>query len=40
MTEHMGNLEVALTYYKRMDNPIDFENGNMFSFVFSADRKT
>lgn len=40
MTEHMENLEVALTYYKRMDNPIDFENGNMFSFVFSADRKT
>lgn len=40
MTEHMENLEMALTYYKKMDIHIDFENGKMFSFVFSSDRKT
>lgn len=36
----MENLELALTYYKEMDIQIDFDNGNMFSFVFSADKKT
>lgn len=40
MTEHMENLEVALTYYKNRDVHVDFDNGNMFSFVYSADKKT
>lgn len=40
MTEHMENLEMALTYYKKMDVQIEIGNGNMFSFVFSADTKT
>ena len=40
MTEHLENLEMAFTYYKETGIHIDFDNGNMFSFVFSADRKT
>lgn len=40
MTEHMENLEVALTYYKNTDVHVGFDKGNMFSFVYSADKKT
>lgn len=40
MTEHLEDLEIAFTYYRETDTNIDFENGNMFSFVYSADRKT
>lgn len=40
MTEHMENLVMAFTYYKESDTHIDFEHGNMFSFVYSSDRKT
>lgn len=40
MTEHLENLEMAFTYYKETGTNIGFENGNMFSFVYSADRKT
>ena len=40
MTEHMENLEMAFTCYKETDIHIDFDKGNMFSFVYSADRKT
>lgn len=40
MTEHMENLEMAFICYKESDTRIDFGNGNMFSFVYSADRKT
>jgi hypothetical protein len=40
MTEHLEDLEMAFTYYKETDTNIEFENGNMFSFVYSSDRKT
>lgn len=40
MTDHLENLEIAFTYYKELGVNIDFANGNMFSFVYSADRKT
>lgn len=40
MTEHLENLEMAYASYKKADIHIDFENGKMFSFVFSADKKT
>lgn len=40
MTEHMENLELAFSCYKGADTHIAFEEGNMFSFVYSEDRKT
>lgn len=40
MTEHMENLVMAFTYYKESGTHIDFEHGNMFSFVYSSDRNT
>ncbi len=40
MAEHLEDLEMAFTYYTETDANVDFENGNMFSFVYSADRKT
>lgn len=40
MMEHLENLEMAFTYYKEIGVSIDFGNGNMFSCVYSADRKT
>lgn len=40
MTGHLENLEMAFIYYKKTDPNIVFENGNMFFFEYSADRKT
>lgn len=40
MTEHLEDLDTAFTYYKETAANIDFENGNMFSFVYLVDRKT
>ena len=39
MTEHLEDLEMAYTYYKEPGTHINFDHGNMFSFVYSADRK-
>lgn len=38
MTEHLEDLERAFAYCKETD--VDFEEGNMFSFVYSAGRET
>lgn len=38
-TQHLENLELAFSYYINMGVEVDFENGEMFSFVFSEDRK-
>ncbi|WP_125141091.1 DUF7309 domain-containing protein [Clostridium transplantifaecale] len=40
MTEHLEDLERAFTYYREAGVQVDFESGNMFSFIYSADRKT
>ena len=40
MTEHMKNLEQAYICYRETDVPVDFEHGNMFAFVKSADGKS
>jgi len=40
MTKHLTHLEQAYTYYKETGAKVDFEHGNMFSFVYSADEKT
>ncbi len=39
MTEHLQNLEIAFTYYKENDIPVDFDNGKMFLAIFSKDKK-
>lgn len=39
MTEHLKDFELAFTYYMQQGVQINFENGNMFSFVFSEDKK-
>lgn len=40
MTEHLINLEIAFTHYKKTGINIDFDNGNMFSAIYSEDEKT
>lgn len=40
MTEHLEPLEMAFTYYKEEKIHIDFDKGDMFSFVYSADKET
>ncbi|MCD8039778.1 MAG: hypothetical protein LUE96_11955 [Lachnospiraceae bacterium] len=40
MTEHLENFEKAFACYLDEKIQIDFENGNMFSFVFSDDKKS
>lgn len=38
-TQHLENLELAFSYYIDLGVEVDFEHGEMFSFVFSEDRK-
>lgn len=40
MNSYLEDLERAFVYYEEADVHVDFEKGNMFSFVYSADRKT
>lgn len=39
MTAHLENLEKAFICYKESGIQVDFEEGNMFSFVYSEDKK-
>lgn len=39
MTEYLENLEIALQYYTKQNVSVDFEAGNMFSFVFKDNKK-
>lgn len=40
MTEHLEHLETAFIYYQETGIHINFENGNMFSFIYSEDKRT
>lgn len=40
MTEYLENFEFAFTYYLQQGMQINFDKGNMFSFVFSEDKKS
>lgn len=40
MTVYLQDLELALQKYIEDDMDIDFENGNMYLFIFSKDKKT
>lgn len=40
MAEYLEDLETAFTYYKETKIPVHFDEGNMFSFIYSPDKKT
>lgn len=40
MTQYMEDLELALHYYYEYDGNVEFDEGNMFLFSFSKDKKS